>query len=294
MSASATIGPTRVTAPPRRTTTPVGDLVIAAWVWDDAPSVATRKSAPDGPEATSTPPDPRTPVTPERPTFVLVHGLGASSRYYRPLAMLLAAHGAVHALDLPGFGSAPDPARDLDIADHARAIGEYVRAHGLDRPVLVGHSMGAQIVAELLARDPDVTDSAVLLGPTVEPAAATVRRQALRLLRDQVHETPASVLLTAADTVVRCGAGYYRRQLHHLLDHDMEAAVVAVTADLLVVRGDRDTVAPRGWVHRLAHLAPRGTFLEIPGPHVVMMSEPGRVAEAVMAHVRTGGRRGGT
>ena len=278
MPPSATADRPRTATPPRRTATPVGDLTIAAWVWDAPTSGTASASAPFDRAASGTP-EPR--------TVVLVHGLGASSRYFRPLAERLAAHGAVHALDLPGFGSAPDPTRDVGIADHALAIGRYVRSHGLDRPLLVGHSMGAQFVAELLARDHDITDSAVLLGPTIEPARSTVRHAASRLLRDQLGERPTSIYRTMTDSVFRCGAGYYRRQLHHLLAHDMEAAVAAVTADLLVVRGDRDPVAPREWVHHLAGLAPHGTFLELPGPHVLMMSYPDLVAEVVGERART-------
>lgn len=278
MPPSATADPSRTATRPRRTSTAVGDLTITASVWDAEP--APQAGAPAG-GATDALAGPRPPV------FVLVHGLGASSRYFRPLAVALAAHGTVHALDLPGFGSAPDPDRDLDIADHALAIGRYVRAHGLVDPVLVGHSMGAQFVAELLAREPATTDSAVLLGPTVEPGASTARRQAARLLRDQLGERPAAIFSTMTDTVLRCGFGYYRRQLRHLLDHDMEAAVSAVTADLLVVRGDHDPVAPREWVHRLAGLAPRGTFLELPGPHQLMMTHPDLVAEVIAERART-------
>lgn len=274
---STTADPPTGVAPARRTATTVGDLTINAWVWDSASATTQDRYSPPGPSG------------PQPPAFVLVHGLGASSRYFRPLAERLAAHGAVHSLDLPGFGSAPDPGRDLDIDDHAAVIGQYVRTHGLDRPVLVGHSMGAQVVAQLLVQDPATTDSAVLVGPTVERAAATVPRQGFRLLRDQLHERPAAIAIMATDSVVRCGPGNYRRHLRHMLDHDMEATVAAVTANLLVVRGSRDPVAPREWTHRLAGLAPRGTFLELPGPHAVMMTHPELVAEVVAerAHVRT-------
>ena len=43
---------------------------------------------------------------PDLPTFVLVHGLGVSSRYFVPLAELLSRHGRVVVFDLPGFGLA--------------------------------------------------------------------------------------------------------------------------------------------------------------------------------------------
>ncbi len=39
-----------------------------------------------------------------RPAFVLVHGIGVSSRYFHPVAAFLAEHGTVYAIDLPGYG----------------------------------------------------------------------------------------------------------------------------------------------------------------------------------------------
>jgi pimeloyl-ACP methyl ester carboxylesterase len=53
--------------------------------------------------------------------FVLVHGIGVSSRYFHPVAAQLAQRGHVYLVDLPGYGSVPDPRRDVTIADHARA-----------------------------------------------------------------------------------------------------------------------------------------------------------------------------
>ena len=50
------------------------------------------------------------PVVPERPTFVLVHGIGMSHRYLQRLAAALAPHGHVCAIELPGFGANATPA----------------------------------------------------------------------------------------------------------------------------------------------------------------------------------------
>ncbi|MFC3301072.1 alpha/beta fold hydrolase [Arthrobacter agilis] len=36
--------------------------------------------------------------------FVLIHGIGMSHRYFRRLGAVLAAHGDVHLIDLPGYG----------------------------------------------------------------------------------------------------------------------------------------------------------------------------------------------
>jgi pimeloyl-ACP methyl ester carboxylesterase len=40
---------------------------------------------------------------------VLVHGIGVSSRYFHPVAARLARFDPVYLVDLPGYGSAPNP-----------------------------------------------------------------------------------------------------------------------------------------------------------------------------------------
>ncbi|MFH6688689.1 alpha/beta fold hydrolase, partial [Cellulosimicrobium funkei] len=95
---------------------------------------------------------------------VLVHGVGSSARAFDPVRRALLRPGAlprvaVHAIDLPGFGAAPRAPRDVSIEEHAAVVAEHVRRHVLDlpdgapRPVvaLVGHSMGAQVVAQAMA-----------------------------------------------------------------------------------------------------------------------------------------------
>jgi pimeloyl-ACP methyl ester carboxylesterase len=66
---------------------------------------------------------------PEQPgarTYVLVHGIGVSSRYFRPLAAELAQTGRVFLVDLPGYGAAPDPRRTVTIEDHAEVLAGFL------------------------------------------------------------------------------------------------------------------------------------------------------------------------
>src|ERR1700760_3021969 len=76
--------------------------------------------------------------------FVLVHGIGVSSRYFHPSAAQLAKYGTAYLVDLPGYGSAPNPHRDVSIANHADVLAKRLEAAGIDDPILVGHSMGTQ------------------------------------------------------------------------------------------------------------------------------------------------------
>ena len=104
----------------------------------------------------------------EGPAFVLVHGLGVSSRYFKPVATRLCASGSVYLVDLPGYGSAPNPKTPISLDDHADVVARFIREEGLTDVVLVGHSMGSQVVATIAERHPGLAEHLVLMAPTIE------------------------------------------------------------------------------------------------------------------------------
>ena len=62
----------------------------------------------------------------------------------------------MHALDLSGFGWVPHPKSGrMTISEYADLVGTVIDELGLDDPVLVGHSMGTQVVVDLASRYPD-------------------------------------------------------------------------------------------------------------------------------------------
>ena len=77
------------------------------------------------------------------PTFVLLHGIGMSHRYFRRLRAALDTVGTTYALDLPGFGATRQPGRALSVAEYAQFTGWTLDALGIESCVAVGHSMAA-------------------------------------------------------------------------------------------------------------------------------------------------------
>jgi pimeloyl-ACP methyl ester carboxylesterase len=233
-------------------------------------------------------------IRPARRNFLLVHGIGTSSRYFERLAVCLAEHGHVHNVDLPGFGEAPQPPHPMSVSRFAGLLCAYLDAEELSDCVLVGHSMGAQIVTEMARIRPELAGLIVLIGPVVDPAAPTALQQGGRLALDMLGETPASnwaVLVAYA----RCGPLWYLRQLPAMLRYPMLQRFAQVQVPRLVMRGRRDTVAPRAWTRALAEAAPGTHLVEIPGAaHVAQYTAPKAVADAVLhfsAHPQVPGAR---
>ena len=99
------------------------------------------------------------------PQLVLIHGLGSSRAAWDPVVRQLAEHFDVLALDLPGFGeSAPlPPGTEPHPARLARAVAVLLDELHVDRPHVVGNSVGGWVALELAALRP--VSSLTLLSP---------------------------------------------------------------------------------------------------------------------------------
>lgn len=225
------------------------------------------------------------------PQIVLVHGIGVASRYYAPLARVLARSAGVHVLELPGFGGAPKPESPLSVEELAAVVNAYVRAAGLDQPVLVGHSMGAQVVVDAVLQDPGLVPFVVVMGCVVDPRGRTVLQQVLRLLQDCLRETP-SANWTVLREYARTGPRWYLEMVPSMLGYRTEEAVAQLPVPLLIVRGARDPIAGHDWAEQLQRLAPDARLVEVPrAAHVVMYTHPEKVAAHILAQAGSVARR---
>jgi pimeloyl-ACP methyl ester carboxylesterase len=102
-----------------------------------------------------------------RPPLVLVHGLRDHSHSFDDLARGLADRFRVLALDLRGHGDS-ETTPYYAFGHFVLDLHNLVRALRLERPILVGHSMGGEVVARLAGAFPALPSRVVLiegLGP---------------------------------------------------------------------------------------------------------------------------------
>lgn len=218
------------------------------------------------------------------PVIVLVHGIGASHRYFRRMQRELALRAVVHAVDLPGFGGSPRPGTPRSIAQLAAALGRRLDELAVARAAVVGHSMGAQVALELALQRPGLVSHLALLGPVTDPDRATVTAQARDLLRDMIGEPVSANMLVLAD-YVRCGPRWYLAELGAMLRYPTASAVSRARCPVLVVRGTADPVARRPWAEQVAAAAVDGRIVEVHGRHLVQHSAAARTADEVAAFV---------
>lgn len=107
------------------------------------------------------------------PPLLLLHGAGSSRRVWGPVVEILAERYDVLIPDLPGFGQSPPLRATPDIAGLTDAVASWLRDIGVERPHVVGNSLGGGIALELGFRG--AAQSVIALSPigfwnTVESA----------------------------------------------------------------------------------------------------------------------------
>jgi pimeloyl-ACP methyl ester carboxylesterase len=94
--------------------------------------------------------------------LVLIHGLLDEAAGWDELAR--SSTRPVIAVDLPGFGASDQPSRP-QLAAYATDVADAIRALGVLRFTLVGHSLGGGVAAHVAEMLPDRVSSLVLLAP---------------------------------------------------------------------------------------------------------------------------------
>jgi pimeloyl-ACP methyl ester carboxylesterase len=93
---------------------------------------------------------------------VFLHGIGGGARSFAPqIASFASAGYQPVALDLPGYG-AREPIEVMSFEALAEDVEFAISEAGLERAVLVGHSMGGMVVQTMLRRRPDDYGAIVL------------------------------------------------------------------------------------------------------------------------------------
>jgi 2-hydroxy-6-oxonona-2,4-dienedioate hydrolase len=215
------------------------------------------------------------------PTVVLVHGLVISSLYMLPTAERLATFYNVFAPDLPGFGKSDKPEQVLNVSELADALGAWIDAMNLGPVILVGNSMGCQIIADLAARAPHRVKAVVLIAATVDPSARTFWKQLKRLLIDATRE-PLSLLYIHFRSFLAAGLRRSIQTAKYALEDRIEINLPRISCPALVISGTRDPLSPQAWAEQVASLIPQGRLALIQGgSHALNYSAPDKVSHLI-------------
>lgn len=106
------------------------------------------------------------------PPVVILHGLFGSGRNWAGIAKQLAASRRVYLVDARNHGASPW-ADGMTYEDMAQDVADLIQAENIDRPIMIGHSMGGKIAMTLALSDGDLLGGLVVAD--IAPVAYHVR-----------------------------------------------------------------------------------------------------------------------
>jgi pimeloyl-ACP methyl ester carboxylesterase len=98
--------------------------------------------------------------------MVLIHGLGASADRWEYVIPLFTENFHVIVPDLIGFGYSDKPLVDYTPAFFADFLKKFLKTMSIKKPVLIGSSLGGQVIIEFTAKNNELVKKLVLVSPS--------------------------------------------------------------------------------------------------------------------------------
>jgi len=237
----------------------------------------------------------------EWPALMLVHGFTDTSRSFSLMAPHLAGRRLIIP-DLRGHGASPAGAGGFSPADFAADIAGLIRGLRLERPVLVGHSLGSMVAIETASAYPDLLGGLVLLAGTLRPDIGDDHPMVVGVgaLRDPIssadpfydywHACEAAVSPEFLDMAAREASAMpvalWRAILEEVRRTDLTANARALRVPTLIIGGGRDPLFDETHQQRLCDGIPGARFVSADhcghNPH---WEDPELIARTIAAHV---------
>jgi pimeloyl-ACP methyl ester carboxylesterase len=138
-------------------------------------------------------------------TFVFIHGWACNNAFWREQIPALTDKARLVLVDLPGHGQSDAPSTRYTMDYFASAVRAVMDDAGVDRAVLVGHSMGVPVICRVYAQDPGrvaglVAVDGVLHRPDLPPERQEGMAQFAASLRGGEYREPLREFINAMFT----------------------------------------------------------------------------------------------
>jgi pimeloyl-ACP methyl ester carboxylesterase len=233
------------------------------------------------------------------PALVFLHSAGGVTAEDPFLAALARSHH-VYAPLVPGYGDSEEAPEIRDMLDFTLHTWDVVAALGLKDPILVGHSMGGMIAAEMAAVQPNDVSRLALIAPAglwdddhpIPDLFSTLPYEMPALLFHD--EAAGAAIMTAGrnvedpnflQTYLVANArqlGMAGRILFPIPERGLASRLYRIKAKTVLVWGDSDKLVPPVYAHAFKKGIKGAELVSIPeAGHMVTVEKTEAVAEAV-------------
>lgn len=142
---------------------------------------------------------------------LMIPGLNSGASTWRETCEALRAERVqCHLVQLPGFAGAPGKPVEAFLPAMRDQLLDYVRTKRLDRPVIVGHSLGGALALQMAAQSPEAIGPLVIVDSLPFFAAAMIPAATVETVRPMADAMRTQMLAADAPTYARNAEGALR------------------------------------------------------------------------------------
>ncbi len=262
------------------------------------------------------------------PAIVCCNGVGVSTFFWKYVTDAFVGEHTILTWDYRGHGRSDAIVDawggDVTIPRHAADLAAVLDAAGIDDGLLIGHSMGCQVIFELYRTHPQRIRGLVTILGTAGRALETfydnpsspryfrLAERAIRRLGDRVHTVVRPILLSPiAWTIAKAGRmvdpdyadkmdmipymehlatldlRMFIRTILSMQDHDAWDVLPGITVPVLVVAAEKDAFTPMWLSRKMAASIRDADFLVLAdGSHAAIIEQPDTINHRLKRFVR--------
>ncbi|MDE7412085.1 MAG: alpha/beta hydrolase [Paramuribaculum sp.] len=231
--------------------------------------------------------------------MIVMHGWGCNHSTVASIATVAARTHTVYTIDFPGFGETPEPSEVWGVERYTRLIEKFVKALGLDAPVLLGHSFGGRV--GILYASRNQVDKLIL----VDSAGIKPRRKlsyyykvySFKLMKrlanmfmpaDKAHAFIERKRAGKGSADYNSASPRMRSILSKVVNEDLRDRLPLVKAPTLLIWGENDTATPLSDARLMHRLLPDSGLVSFPGcGHYSFLENPSRFAAVLHSFLKS-------
>lgn len=188
---------------------------------------------------------------------LLLHGWGADYSTFNGIISALSGRCRLVAVNFPGCGGSEIMKEPWRLEDYCDFVLEFMRAVGLENPIMIGHSHGGRVVMKMAAEHMVSPPKIVLLDAAgLIPKKSARQKFRARSFKMIKHLLTLPLIVRYSEGLLEKARRHYgsadynaapevlRKTMVSLVNTDLRGIISEITCPTLLIWGENDTATP--------------------------------------------------
>lgn len=200
-------------------------------------------------------------------TLIIIPGWGSDKEKWHEFVQRMKAYIAVEVIELPCFGNEPCPQSVWGVEEYAQFVKQKIEHYA--SPIVLGHSFGGAVAAQLVASYPHTVQKLILVGAAIIRPKKTIKRNLflavakigkcifqLPILHKHIYRAK-KILYKAADSPdYEKTIGKTREIYKKIIRQDIRDILPNIKQETIIIWGEYDSYTPIKQMHVIQKLMP--------------------------------------